>query len=188
MSEEGTNQPGQAEKLDNVTNKLSSRYNAFAKSTCGTKVLEFVRFEKNIVPYTLQILFVFAVLAVWYVGIAGIFGSGPFAGAPFLDRFFIGLVLVVGGPFAIHYALELVKYVWTKIVVVLWDKIVIRFFVNVLPELLPFMTERFMKYVDILLDGLVVVIMTVAAVLKGVVWLPKKLCQRLGRWCDKSCD
>ena len=35
---------------------------------------------------------------------------------------------------------------------------------------------------DAIIDGIATVAMSVAAVLKGVLWLPKTLCQRLGRW------
>ena len=124
-------------------------------------------------------------------GLGIIVHAGPFAdmaGENFIERLIAGLGVIVAGPFVIHYVLELVKYFWTNVAVPIWNKVVIRFFVNVLPEVLPFLLERFMRYIDILLDGMVAVIMTVAAVLKGVIWLPKTLCQRLGRWARKPLE
>ena len=103
-----------------------------------------------------------------------------------MSRLLLGIVCVVAGPFVLHYLLEILKYVFFAICVPIWDKLVIRYFVNLLPELFPFLLERFMKYVDITLDGAVVVIMAVAGVLKGIVWLPKTLGQRLEKWCSAS--
>ena len=176
----------QENKLDETTRKCAAKYDAFAQSSSGGLILGFVKFEKNIMPYTLQILFVLSVVFAWAIGIAGIFGVGPLSEFPFFVRLLAGLVLVVVGPFALHYLLEILKYVFFAVMVPLWDKLVIRYLVNLVPEFFPFMLERTMKSIDIALDGCVVVIMAVAGALKGVVWLPRALCQRLEKWCDKS--
>ena len=187
VMEDNDNTPQKQEnKLDETTRKCAAKYDAFAQSNSGGLILGFLKFEKNIVPYTLQIMFVLNVLIFWAIGIAGIFGVGPLGDFPFFMRLLAGLVLVVVGPFVLHYLLEVMKYVFFAIAVPLWDKLVIRYLVNLLPEFFPFMLERTMKFIDISLDGFVVVIMAVAGVLKGVVWLPRALCQRLEKWCDKS--
>ena len=182
----GDTMQDQGNKLDETTRKYAAKYDAFAQSSSGNAILAFVRFEKNIMPYTLVILFLLGVVAIWGIGIAGIFGAGLFQGMPFMQRLLLGIVCVVAGPFVLHYLLEILKYVFFAILVPIWDKLVIRDLVNLFPELFPFLLERFMKYVDIVLDGAVVVIMAVAAVLKGIVWLPKTLAQRLEKWCSAS--
>ena len=186
MADDDSITQSQESKLDETTRKYAAKYSAFAQSNSGNAILAFIKFEKNFMPYTLQILFVLCVVILWAVGIAGIFGTGPFGSGPFLTRLLIGVALVVAGPLVLHYLLEIVKYVFVNIAVPLWDKLVIRFVVNVMPELFPFLLERFMKLIDIALDGGVVVIMAVAGALKGVVWLPRALCQRLEKWCNKD--
>ena len=171
---------GQASRLAETTKEYAAKCEAFAQTKFGNAVIAFVNFEKNIVPYTLQIFFVLGVVAAWVAAIMVLFGAG---GMAFTDRLVTAIALLVAGPFVIHYLLEILKYAFVKIAMPLWDKLVIRFLVNVLPESLPFFLERVMKAVDIALDGTVVVFMAVAGVLKGVLWLPKTLCQRLARWC-----
>ena len=178
-------------KLDATAAKYAESFDKFSKSKSGNAVLDFITFKRNLVPYTLIIIYVLSTLFVVLSGLGIIVHAGPFAdmaGENFIERLIAGLGVIVAGPFVIHYVLELVKYLWTNVAVPIWNKVVIRFFVNVLPEVLPFLLERFMRYIDILLDGMVAVIMTVAAVLKGVIWLPKTLCQRLGRWARKPLE
>ena len=186
MADNDSATQGQENKLDETTRKYAAKYDAFAQSCSGNAILGFVKFEKNIVPYTLQIVFVLSVLLAWVVGIAAIFGAGPLGEGPFFSRLLLGIILVVAAPFVLHYLLEIIKYVFFAIAVPLWDKLVIRYAVNLVPEFFPFMLERTMKSIDIVLDGYVVVIMAVAGALKGVVWLPRALCQRLEKWCDKD--
>lgn len=198
-------------KLDAVASKYTDQFDRFSKSKSGNALVEFLMFRRNIVPLTLSILFAGGVLVFWLIGIAGLVGKGPI-GEMFQDlvhvektingkvamvdelrtnyvaSILVSLVVIVLAPFVIHYILELAKYVWAKIIVPLWDKVVIRFFVNVMPELFPFMFERFMKFVDIILDGLITVIMTVTAVVKGVVLIPKTLCQRVSKWLAKPLE
>ena len=176
--------------LDATTTKYSERFDKFSKSKSGNVIVDFVSFKTNLVPYTLVILYIGGVCLAWLSGLGAIVNVGPLAtpGTELGDRIVTilkGLALIVAAPFVIHYLLELVKYIFQKVLVPLWNKIVIHFLVNVLPELLPFMFERFMKFIDLALDGMVAGTMAVAAVLKGVVWLPKTLCQRLGRWARK---
>jgi hypothetical protein len=178
-------------KLDATAAKYAESFDKFSKSKSGNVVLDFIAFKRNLIPHTLTILYVLGVLAIVLNGLGVIVKAGPLAdmvGDNFIERLIAGLIVIVAGPFVIHYILEIVKYLWPNVIVPIWNKVVIRFFVNVLPEVLPFLLERFMKWIDILLDGLVTIIMTVAAVLKGVIWLPKTLCQRLGRWAKKPLE
>lgn len=191
MPEPDTTPTPERSKLDATAAKYAESFDKFSKSKWGNVVLDFVAFKRNLVPHTHSILYVLTTLAIMLNGLGVIANAGPFAnmvGNGFIERLFVGVAMIVAGPFVIHYVLEIVKYLWINVVVPIWNKVVIRFFVNVLPELLPFLLERFMKWIDILLDGLVTVNMTVAAVLKGVIWLPKTLCQRLGRWARKPLE
>ena len=77
MADNDSATQGQENKLDETTRKYAAKYDAFAQSCSGNAILGFVKFEKNIVPYTLQIVFVLSVLLAWVVGIAAIFGAGP---------------------------------------------------------------------------------------------------------------
>lgn len=182
--------PGRASKVEPCTNS------PFRKAVC-----DFANFKRNLVPYTLQIALMLGVAAVWYSCIRGLFGEGELIDPPDLvppnAEFGIACKIVcmrtvkcllyfVAAPFVIHYGLEVAKYLFVNIVVPLWEKIVIRFLVNALPELLPFTLERYMRFIDICLAGCIAVIMTVSAVLKGLVWLPKSLCQCLDRWFKKD--
>ena len=182
----GNTMQNQGSKLDEATRKYAAKYDAFAQSSSGNAILAFLRFEKNIMPYTLEILFLLSVAVIWIIGIIGIFGAGPFEGMPFTWRLPLGVGCVVAGPFVLHYLFEIGKYAFFAIGVPLWDKLVIRYLVNLVPELFPFMLERFMKFIDIVLDGTVVIIMAVAGVLKGMLWLPTTLGQRLAKWCSAA--
>ena len=198
-------QETQGNRLDETTQRYAGKYDAFAKTTTGNAILEFINFKRNLMPYTLQILFVAGVIVLWIFGIATLFGKGPIGASfteivektvngrevavpetDYLSCIILGLVFIVAGPFVLHYFFEAVKYVFLKIFVPLWEKLIIRFLVNVLPELAPFLLERIMRAIDITLTGIVAIIMTIAAVLKGVVWLPKVLCQRLDKWCKTA--
>ena len=209
----------QGTKLETVTGKCKERFETFANSKSGNLILEFVTFKRNIVPYTLQILYIAIVIVAWLVGILGLIGKGPIGaecthevikdGKAFLElNYFsslgIGLGVIILAPFIVHYLLEIVKFIWkfvlhcyAKVMIPLWDTIVLRYFVNVLPQILPFMLERFMKFVDIcvdragsffdaIIDGIAVVAMSVAALIKGALWLPMTLCQRLEKWAKKG--
>ena len=209
----------QGTKLDAVTGKCTERFETFANSKSGNLILEFVTFKRNIVPYTLQILYVAIVIVAWLVGILGLIGKGPIGaecthevirdGKEFMEVNYasslgisIGVILLA--PFIVHYLLEIVKFLWkfvlhcyAKVLIPLWETIVLRYLVNVLPQILPFTLERFMKFVDIcvdrsgsffdaIIDGITVVAMSIAALLKGALWLPMTLCQRLERWAKKG--
>ena len=202
MAEETTNREN---KLDAVTAKYAESFENFSKSKSGNLILDFVMFKRNIVPYTLQILFVLFVAVSWIVGIAGIFGKGPIGDScpQYGVSLLVSLLVIVFAPFVLHYILEIVKFLWgfvihvyEKVLIPIWQIIVIRFLANVAPQILPFLYERFMKVVDIFvdrtgqgldaaIDAVVTVVMTIAAVLKGVLWLPMTLCQRLERWAKK---
>ena len=189
--EDNKTSPGMADagsgELEAGTSKYGERFDKFSKSKSGKAIVDFVLFRTNLLPCTLPILYLVLVAIAWGFGFVCIVNAGPFSS---LDARAVlnGIALIVAAPFAVHYLLELVKYVFLKVFVPLWEKIVLRFLVNVLPELLPFLFERFMKFIDIVLDGLVAATMVVAAVLKGVVWLPKTLCRRLGRWAETPLD
>lgn len=117
----------------------------------------------------------------------------------------IGVGIFVVAPFALHYVMELItKVIWPflvhvyeKVAVPIWNTLVVRFLANVLPQIFPFVYERTMKFIDICINKLepfldaVIDLMaagavTLIALLKGVVWLPKKLGQRLEKWVDQS--
>ena len=209
-------------KLAAVTAKYAESFESFSNSKSGNLILDFVLFKRNIVPYTIQIIYVLGVAAAWLVAIAGLIGKGP-VGAYFsemvkktvgdqttftmevsyIKSIVVSLLIFVFAPFVLHYVLEIVKFFWRfvvhvyeKVLIPIWETIVIRFFANVAPQILPFLYERFMKLVDIVvdrvgpgldaaIDAVVTVVMTIAAVLKGVIWLPMTLCQRLGKWANK---
>ncbi len=206
-----TQQASEESKLDAVTSKYSDQFDRFSKSKSGNIVVDFLLFRRNIVPLTLSILFVLGVLVEWIIGIAGLIGKGPIGSwfselvdkevivkgkaetistleVNYLSCFIVGIILIVVSPFVVHYVLELVRYLWIKVVVPLWEKVVIRFFVNVMPEIFPFLFERFMKFVDIMLDGLIAVIMIIVALVKGVIFIPKSLCQRFSKWVAKPLE
>lgn len=209
-------------QIDAFTDKYAEGFEKFSNSKSGNIILDFVLFKKNLVPYTLQIVFVLAVLFCWIVAVQGILGQGVIGAScveftqksdgstvqsfNFIKAVGISVGLFIAAPFVIHYALELVKFIWRflvhvyeRVLVPLWNTLVLRFFANVMPQILPFLYERFMKAVDICLSKLdplldaaigafLAVFMNVAAVLKGVLWLPKKVCVFLGRWLDKSAE
>lgn len=213
-------------KLDAFTGKYTEGFEHFSNSKSGNLILDFVMFKKNIIQYTLQIVYVLSVIISWVFAIIGIFGQGPIGqmcksivydqkGEPkdsfnFFMALGIGVGVLLFAPFVLHYVLEIVKplskllwkfalHCWHKVIVPIWETVVLRFFVNVVPQLYPFFLERFMKVTDILIDrigpqidamidGGIAISMTIASVLKGVVWLPKTICQRLGRWFRKPLD
>lgn len=107
-----------------------------------------------------------------------------------------GIICVLRFNLCVRCPVGFVLHVYEKVLVPIWETIVIRFLANVAPQILPFLYERFMKVVDIFvdrtgqgldaaIDAVVTVVMTIAAVLKGVLWLPMTLCQRLERWAKK---
>ena len=187
----------QGTKLDSVTGKCTERFETFANSKSGNLILEFVTFKRNIVPYTLQILYVAIVIVAWLVGILGLIGQGPIGaectqevirdGKEFMEVNYatslgisIGVILLA--PFIVHYLLEIVKFLWkfvlhcyAKVLIPLWETIVLRYFVNVLPQILPFTLEQFMKFVEIcvgrvgsfldaIIDGIAAGAMSIASV------------------------
>lgn len=191
------------DNLAETTSGSANQHGSAKKTTRGKMFLEFADFKRNLIPYTLQIAFGIGLFVCWGICILGLFGEGPLIGFPFFETVgnnkeigavckIIGLrtigclIVFAESPFVVHYALEVAKYLFVKVAVPLWDKLVIRFLVNVLPELAPFLLERFMRLIDITLAGLIAIFVTVSAVLKGIVWLPKSLCQCLDRWCKKS--
>lgn len=191
MTESDTNPTPEQSKLDATAAKYAESFDKFSKSKSGNVVIDFITFKRNLISYTLVILYVISTILVELGGLGIIVHAGPWAdiaGDNFMGRLIVGLIVVVAGPFVVHYLLEIVKYLWINVAVPVWNKVIIRFFVNVMPEVLPFLLERFMKGIDICLDGQVAIIMTIAAVLKGVIWLPKTLCQRLGRWARKPLE
>ncbi len=203
MSDEATTNG--ENKLDAATAKCVAGFESFSNSKCGNLILDFVMFKRNIVPYTLQILYVLFVVLAWVAGIAGIFDKGPIGDfAPSYGlSLVVSLLVIVFAPFILHYLLEIVKFLWgfvlhvyEKVLIPIWLTLVVRFFANVAPQILPFMYERFMKVVDIgidklapaldaAIDGAVAIAMAIAGVFKGILWLPKTLCKRLGRWANK---
>lgn len=185
-----------AENENEGTNATGSA--APAKAGFGRTVLAFINFEKNLMPYTMQILFVLIVIGLWAYGAMSLIdGIAAKVDNPNMDCGLVGkivqfLLIIPLAPFVVHYALEnlhyvlqFLKHLYFKVIVPLWEKLVLRFVVNVLPELFPFAQERLMKAVDICLDGLVVIFMAVAGLLKSVVWLPKMLGQYLEKWYEK---
>ncbi len=190
--------PAEESKLDAATMKCAEKIDAFAKTKSGNAFVDFLLFKRNLVPYTLQIGFVLAVLWIWWDEIDSVIAtismateatemgsSGGRAVGRIIGSILRAGVVIVAAPFVAHYALEVLKYIFYKIGVPLWEKIVLRFFVGVLPEIFPFALERAMKAVDLGLDGLVALFMAVAALLKGMVWLPKMLGQYLEKWYEK---
>lgn len=223
MAEQAQNQ------IDAFTNKYTEGFEKFSNSKSGNVIVDFVLFKRNIVPYTLQIVFILGVLLFWGLAIAGILGQGPIADGfchamvkkefvengktiektvevfLFMKALGIGVGVIVGAPFILHYILELIKicvwplgvHIFNKILVPIWNTLFVRFLANVMPQILPFLYERFMKTIDILLSKLepaldaqigmgVAFAMTLIGVMKGIVWLPKKLYQWIGRVLDKS--
>lgn len=203
MSEESANR---GSKLDAVTAKYAESFENFSNSKSGNLILDFVMFKRNIVPYTLQIIYVLSVVLAWLAGIAGLIGKGPIGSffPEYIQSLIASILVIVFAPFVFHYVLEIVKFLWSfvlhvyeKVLIPIWQTIVVRFFANVAPQVLPFMYERFMKVVDICvdragpaldaaIDGVVAIAMTIAAFLKGLIWLPYTLCQRLAKWANKS--
>lgn len=209
-------------KLDAATAKYAEGYEQFAKSKSGNLIVDFVMFRRNIVPHTLTILYVGGVLAAWLVAVVGIIGKGPVgqmctrmvenkngemaSSFDFIQALSMGIAIILTAPFILHYALEIVKFLWgfaihiyRKVLIPLWETVVLRFFVGTLPKALPALLERSRKVLDILIahidpavdaaiDGGIAIAMTVAATLKGIVWLPIKICRRLGRWLDKPLE
>lgn len=207
-------------KIDEITNRYTESFERFSSSKSGNIILEFILFKRNLLPYTLLILNALCVLAAWAVAIMGIFAQGPIGeyckdriekdgkfdtSFNFIKAVVIGVLIFVVAPFVVHYVLELVKkvvwpllvHIYQKVLVPVWNTLIVRFLANVLPETVPFVYERIMKVVDILInrldqslgaqiDVMVAFSVTFIAMLKGVVWLPKKLCQRLAKWIDKS--
>ena len=201
-------------QLETLTNKYTASFEKFSNTKSGNVIVDFVLFKRNIVPYTLQIVFVLGVVATWIVAVLGVLGQGPigeFCAATGNGKSFdllrsigISVGLFVFAPFVLHYVLELVKvlltfagHVYEKILVPIWNTLFVRFFANVAPQILPFLYERFMKAIDIcmskldplldvLIDGIATVFMAVAAILKGVIWLPKLVCRRIGKWLNPS--
>lgn len=215
MADETTNQ------IDALTNKYTEGFEKFSKSQSGNIILDFISFKRNLVPHTLLIVFVLAVVAAWIIAVLGILGQGPIGmfcremvekdGKEVMSFNFIKAVgmsvgLFVFAPFVLHYALELCKVLWKfalhvyeKVLVPIWNTLVICFLANVVPQVLPFLCQRFMKAVDILMgkldplldaviDLLVAASTTVIALVKGCVWLPMHICQRIGKWLDKAPD
>lgn len=220
MSEESTTG---GTKLDAVTAKYAESFESFSNSKSGNLILDFVMFKRSIVPYTLQILYVLCVALAWLAGIAGLIGKGPIGDyfsqlvektvdgktsmvleVSYVRSLIASILIIVFAPFVFHYVLEIVKFLWgfilhvyEKVLIPIWQTIVIRFLANVAPQIFPFLYERFMKVVDIVvdragpaldavIDGIVAIAMTIAALLKGLIWLPYTLGQRLARWANKS--
>lgn len=204
-------------KIDEITNKYTESFERFSNSKSGNIVLEFILFKRNLMPYTFQIVYVLGVLAAWVVAIMGIFAQGPIgayctqyndkggSSFNFVQAVIIGVGVFVVAPFALHYVMELItKVIWPflvhvyeKVMVPIWNTLVVRFLANVLPQMFPFGYERTMKFIDIcinklepfldaVIDLMVAGAVTMIAMLKGFVWLPGKLGQRLGKWVDKA--
>ena len=196
-------------KIDAFTDKYTEGFEKFSNSKSGNIILDFILFKRNLLPYTLQIIFILGVIAAWIVAILGILKRGPIGlfFPNFIESVGVSAVVFVFAPFVVHYVLELLKvlcksfwrfvlHVYEKVLTPAWNILVIRFLANVAPQIFPFLYERFMKAIDIgvcklepLLDavsGMIVAMsVTLIAVLKGIVWLPKKVYQCLGRWLDK---
>ena len=221
MSEESANREATSSenKIDAATARYAEGFENFSSSKYGNLILDFAMFKRNILPYTLQVLYALTVIVAWLVSLAGLIGKGPIGDmittygttsdrkpmtdVAYFKSFLVSVLVIVLAPFVLHYVFELVKIIWRflvhvyeKVLVPIWQTIVIRFFANVFPQILPFVYERFMKVIDIVIDrigpmcdavidGVIAVAMTIAAVLKGVVWLPKSVCQRLARWFNK---
>lgn len=200
MADETTNQ------IDALTSKYTEGFEKFSKSQSGNVVLDFITFKRNLVPHTLTILFVLVVAMAWIIAALGIFRQGPigdFCRGSYLLTVGVSVATFVFAPFVVHYALELCKVLWAfvlhvygKVLVPIWNTLVICFMANVAPQVLPFMYQRFMKAIDIfmgkldpLLDAVIGLIiagsMAIIAVVKGCVWLPKNICQCIGKWLNK---
>ena len=207
-------------KIDEITNKYTESFERFSNSKSGNVVLEFILFKRNLMPYTFEIVYVIGVLVAWAIAIMGIFAQGPIGAYctkiiekdgkdvtsfNFILAVVIGAGIFVVAPFALHYVMELItKVIWPflvhvyeKVMVPIWNTLIVRFLANVLPQIFPFGYERTMKFIDICIDKLepfldaVIDLMvagsvTMIAMVKGFVWLPGKLGQRLGKWVDKA--
>ena len=207
-------------KIDEITNKYTESFERFSNSKSGNVVLEFILFKRNLMPYTFEIVYVLGVLVAWAIAIMGIFAQGPIGAYctkiiekdgkdvtsfNFILAVVIGAGIFVVAPFALHYVMELItKVIWPflvhvyeKVMVPIWNTLIVRFLANVLPQIFPFGYERTMKFIDICIDKLepfldaVIDLMvagsvTMIAMVKGFVWLPGKLGQRLGKWVDKA--
>lgn len=200
MADETTNQ------IDALTSKYTEGFEKFSKSQSGNVVLDFITFKRNLVPHTLTILFVLVVAMAWIIAALGIFRQGPigdFCRGSYLQTVGVSAATFVFAPFVVHYVLEFCKVLWAfvlhvygKVLVPIWNTLVICFMANVAPQVLPFMYQRFMKAIDIfmgkldpLLDAVIGLIiagsMAIIAVVKGCVWLPKNICQCIGKWLNK---
>ena len=203
MADETTNQ------IDALTSKYTEGFEKFSKSQSGNVVLDFITFKRNLVPHTLTILFVLVVATLWIFAVLGIFRQGPigdFCRGSYLQTVGVSVAIFVFAPFVVHYVLELCKVLWAfvlhvyeKVLVPIWNTLVICFMANVAPQVLPFLYQRFMKAIDIfmgkldpLLDAVIGLIiagsMAIIAVVKGCVWLPKNICQCIGKWLNKPAD
>lgn len=211
------------DNAQNKLDKLAGKYESFSNSKLGSVILDFVTFKKNLMPYTLQIAYGILVLVTWIVAVIAIFKQGPLAAFfsdtlkdkdgkmvdtyNYLAAIGVALVLVVLAPFVFHYILELVKkvvwpllvHVYEKVLLPIWNTLIVRFLANVFPQVLPFLYERAMRVVDILVDRLGAFLdavidlfgaafVTLVTVVKGIVWFPKVICQRLNKWVNKPED
>ena len=211
------NQNGET-KIDEITNKYTESFERFSNSKSGNIILEFILFKRNLMPYTFQIVYILGVLAAWVIAIMGVFAQGPIGAYctryveeggkeqfNFIQAAVIGVGVFIVAPFVLHYVMELItKVIWPflvhvyeKVIVPIWNTLVVRFLANVLPQIFPFGYERMMKSIDIcvnklepfldtVIDLMAAGAVTLVALLKGVVWLPKKLGQRLEKWVDQS--
>ncbi|MGN0827130.1 MAG: hypothetical protein ACI4QD_04260 [Kiritimatiellia bacterium] len=196
-------------KIDALTSKYTEGFGKFSKSQSGSVVHDFITFKRNLVPHTLTILFVLVVAILWIFAVLGIFGQGPigdFCSGSYLLTVGVSVATFVFAPFVVHYVLELYKVLWAfvlhvyeKVLVPIWNTLVISFMANVAPQVLPFLYQRFMKAIDIfmgkldpLLDTVIGLFiagsMAIIAVVKGCLWLPKNICQRIGKWLNKPAD
>ena len=216
---ESTENQNREAKIDEITSRYTESFERFSNSKSGNIILEFILFKRNLMPYTFQIVYVLAVLAAWAIAIMGIFAQGPIGtyctqiivkdgkdvtSFNFVQAVVIGVGVFVVAPFVLHYVMELItKVIWPflvhvyeKVIVPIWNTLVVRFLANVLPQVFPFGYERSMKFIDIcvnklepfldaVIDLMVAGSVTMIAMLKGFVWIPKKLCQRLEKWVDQ---
>ena len=203
---EAINTGGKRKRSNAMNEDQMNKSDGNALSTAGTAakptfvqlMVEFLQFKRSLIPYTLHVLLAVFVLVGWYYSIAGLFGEGGLAGffgttyegMKFAEAAKLIAIRTIGclgfflaWPFVVHYVLAALRYVFLSVVRPLWEKLVIGFCVNVLPD---FATDRFMKSVDVAIAGFSVVFMSAAAVLKGVLWLPKTLCQALGAVANKD--
>ena len=210
-------------RIDALTSRYTEGFERFSQSQSGNVVLDFILFKRNLVPCTLQIVFILGVVGAWIIAVMGIIGQGPIgdfchtmvvkdgknvASFNFLQALGISVAVFVFSPFVLHYVLELIKvlvkllwkfvlHVFEKVLVPLWNTLVVCFFANVAPQVLPFLYQRFMKVIDIFVNKLdpmldamidmgVSFAMTVITLVKGCLWLPQRICLRIGRWLDRS--